>query len=408
VLHRDVGERPAAVLKINTDITEKKKVESQLLRAQRLESIGTLASGIAHDLNNVLSPVMMALEVLQMRNTDEESRFWLKMLEESVGRGAGMVKQVLSFARGTEGRRAPVNLKHLIAEVANIVKETFPKSISIRYGAQAGLWGVYADPTQFHQVLLNLVVNARDAMPQGGTLSVEAENRALDESYAGTGAEARPGRYVAVTVSDTGVGMPPEVVERIFDPFFTTKEVGQGTGLGLSTALTIVKGHGGFMNVYSAPGRGTKFTVYVPAAEYGEDAREGQERAALPGGHGELILVVDDEESIRQITMKTLEAFGYRVLTAGDGTEAVAVYAQHRDEIAAVICDMMMPYMDGRATTLALHRMNPRVKVISSSGLAEAPRAEEAADRGVRAFLPKPYTAEALLRTLSDVLGGGL
>ena len=339
-----------------------------------------------------------------MRHLDEESQTWLRILDESAQRGAAMVKQVLSFARGTGGERVLLNPKHLLTELINILRETFPKAIEIKFNLPSGLWAVSADATELNQVLMNLAVNARDAMPAGGVLSVRAENATVDENYARMRGEAAGGNYIKVTVEDTGAGMTQEVLGRIFDPFFTTKEVGKGTGLGLSTALAILKAHGGFIDVQSKAGQGSSFTAYLPAADFGEKAREEKLKAELPIGRGQLILVVDDEDAIRQITKGTLEAFGYRVLTASDGTEAVALYAPRKDEVACVITDMMMPYMDGLATIRALKRLNPAVKIISASGLAEDAKAKAAAGLGVQKFLPKPYTAEALLWTLASIL----
>ena len=393
-----------SILIINTDVTERKKVESQLLRAQRMESIGTLAGGIAHDLNNILSPILMAVQMLQYKVDDDAAHQWLDILQTNAERGADMVRQVLSFARGVEGERVTLQPKHLVKEVVKILKDTLPKSIEIKFDVSAELWTISADATQVHQVLMNLCVNARDAMPGGGELTVRAENVTLDENFARMHIEAKPGRFVMISVADTGEGMSPQVVGRIFEPFFTTKEIGKGTGLGLSTALTIVRSHGGFVNVYSEPGKGSQFTVYLPAIESEAQERVERKRLDLPAGRGELILVVDDEEAIRQITRGTLETFNYRVLTASDGTEAVALYAQHRDEIAAVITDMMMPFMDGPAAIRALRKMNPQVKIIAASGLGASDKAAEAASVGVHTFLPKPYTAEKLLKTLAEIL----
>lgn len=404
ILHRDQKGASNAILEVNTDVTEKKRIEAQLLRSQRMESIGTLAGGIAHDLNNVLSPVMMALEVLQMRHTDEESRAWLKILDESVKRGAGMVKQVLSFARGTGEERVLINPKHLLSEMINILRETFPKSIEIKFNLQPALWAVKADTTGLNQVLMNLCVNARDAMPAGGVLMLSAENVTLDENYARMTAEATAGDYVKIKVEDSGEGIAAELRERIFDPFFTTKDVGKGTGLGLSTALAIVKSHQGFINVYSEAGRGSFFSVYLPAADRSEEKSVEKQVEELPVGCGQLILVVDDEEAVREITKGTLETFGYQVLTAADGTEAVATYAQRKSEVALVITDMMMPFMDGLATIRALKRLNPQVKIISASGLADDAKEKEARELGVEKFLPKPYTAELLLYALAEIL----
>lgn len=398
-LVRDDRGQPKSILVINTDVTDKRKVEAQFLRAQRMESIGTLASGIAHDFNNLLSPIMMSIQLLQSRLQDEESQRLLAMLETSAERGACLVKQVLSFARGVEGERITLQPRHLIREIVKILKDTLPKSIEVEFEASKDLSVVAGDATQLHQVLMNFCVNARDAMPNGGKLTIKAENVYIDDNYARMNLEAKPGRFVAITIADTGVGIPPNVINRIFEPFFTTKEQGKGTGLGLSTALGIVKSHGGFINSYSEPGKGTQFKIHLPAAETPLTAQPDLSASPL-AGHGELILVVDDEIAIREITKGTLEAYSYRALTAADGTEAVALYAQHKDDIKVVLTDLMMPYMDGPATIRALRKLNPNVRIIASSGLAE--KRETA---GVKLFLPKPYTAERLLNALAEVIG---
>lgn len=402
-LVRDEKGQPNSILVINTDITEKKRTESQFLRAQRMESIGTLAGGIAHDLNNILSPILMAIDMLQLKATDETSRKWLEVLRGNAERGADMVRQVLSFARGVAGERVALQPKHLIKEIIKILKETLPKTIQISFEIPPDLWIISADATQMHQVLMNLCVNARDAMPEGGSISIKAENVLVDENYARMHLEAKPGRFVVISVTDTGPGMSPEVQSRIFEPFFTTKEMTQGTGLGLSTALTIVKSHGGFINVYSEQHKGSQFSLYLPAVDTPGALEAAADKTDLPLGHGELILVVDDEESIREITRGTLETFGYTVLTASDGTEALAIYADKKNEIAVVLTDMVMPFMDGSATIRALQRMNPRVRIIAASGLG-GQRAGEGVLESVSVFLTKPYTAEKLLKTLAQVL----
>jgi hypothetical protein len=242
-------------------------------------------------------------------------------------------------------------------------------------------------------------------MPDGGTLTIAAENLVFDQHYAQMNPEAGPGPYVLITVTDTGTGMPLEILDRIFDPFFTSKEPGKGTGLGLATVQGIVKSHGGFVNVYSELGRGTQFRIYLPAIATSQTAQAAASAPNLPAGHGQTILVVDDEASVREITRTTLETFGYRVLAASEGAEAVALYVSHQDEVAAVLTDMMMPLMDGSATIRALMRINPRVTIIASSGWAEGERTAEVAQLGVKTFLPKPYTAEKLLVTLDGVIG---
>ena len=405
-LVRDEKGQPHSILVINTDVTEKKRMESQFLRAQRMESIGTLAGGIAHDLNNVLSPILMAIDMLQLKTTDEASKKWLDVLRTNAQRGADMVRQVLSFARGVEGERVSLQPKHLIKEMVKILRETLPKSIEISFHIPNDLWIISADATQINQVLMNLCVNARDAMPEGGSISIKAENVFVDENYARMHLEAKPGRFVIISVSDTGPGMSPEIQSRIFEPFFTTKEMTKGTGLGLSTAMTIVKSHGGFINVYSELHKGSQFTLYLPAIEKPGGIDSAVLQTDLPLGHGELILVVDDEESIREITRGTLETFGYNVLTAADGTEALALYADKKNEIAVVLTDMVMPFMDGLATIRALQRMNAKVRIIAASGLGVGQRAGEGPLEGVTVFLNKPYTAEKLLNALAQVLKG--
>jgi PAS domain S-box-containing protein len=403
-LVRDESGQPSSILVINTDVTERKRIEAQLLRAQRMESIGTLAGGIAHDLNNVLSPILMAVQMLELKAKDESTRQLLEILKTNAERGGNMVRQVLSFARGVEGERLALQPKHLIKEIVKIMGETLPKSIEVTFQLSDDLWIISADATQVHQVLMNLCVNARDAMPGGGTIAIKAENVFVDENFARMHLEAKPGRFVLITVADTGTGMSAEVMGRIFEPFFTTKDMTKGTGLGLSTALTIVKSHGGFVNVYSEVGKGSQFGVYFPSFEMDDTSRVSAPHSDLPLGHGELVLVIDDEAAIRQVTRSTLETFGYRVLTASDGTEAVALYAEHRNEIALVLTDMLMPFMDGSATIRALQKMNPEVKIIAASGLTAGHRAGESSLEGVKVFLSKPYTAANLLKAFAEVL----
>ncbi|MDB4906177.1 MAG: sensory box protein [Gemmatimonadetes bacterium] len=387
------------------DLTERKKLEQQFLRVQRMESIGTLAGGIAHDLNNVLAPILMATGVLQEEITDPEHLSFLQTMHDSAVRGAALVQQVLSFARGVTGKQASLDPAVVMRDLLKVMRETFPKSIEVRFSAAEGLWKAKGDATQLHQVFMNLCVNARDAMPDGGTLTVTMENKVLDETYASMNIDARPAAHVCITIADSGTGIPPELRERIFEPFFTTKEVGKGTGLGLSTSLAILKSHGGFVHVYSEPGHGTTFRVYLPAIT-GDAGQVPGEAAATPvfRGNGALVLVVDDEEAIRTITRATLERFGYRTMLASNGAEAIAKYAQHRAEIAVVLTDMAMPVMDGPATIVALKSIDPRVKIIASSGFASNASILGAVDAGVTDFIPKPYTAETMLAMLDRVL----
>jgi PAS domain S-box-containing protein len=401
----DQAGQPKSVLVINTDITEKKKIEAQFMRAQRMESIGTLAGGVAHDLNNILAPIMMSIDVLKTISENSQAKTILETIEVSARRGADIVRQVLSFARGLEGERVEVQPRHLFKDLENIIKDTFPKDIQMRFSIPNDIWTMVGDPTQIHQVLLNLCVNARDAMPHGGNLTIAVENCLLDEHFAAMNVEAKPGRYVYISVSDTGTGIPPSLIDKIFEPFFTTKEMSKGTGLGLSTVMAIVKSHGGTINVYSESGRGTTFKVYLPAMETSDAARKDvAEEASLPRGHGETVLVIDDEASILVVTSQTLQAFGYHVLTAADGAAAVAVYAAHMNEIAVVLTDMAMPVMDGPATIHALVRINPNVKIVAASGLETNGGAAKVSGYGVKHFLNKPYTAGTLLKTLRAIL----
>ena len=403
-LIRDDSGQPKSILAINTDVTEKKKIEAQLMRAQRMESIGTLAGGIAHDLNNILTPIMMSIEMLKQTSNHPRARIIIETIEMTAKRGADIVRQVLSFARGMKGDHVEVQPRHLLKDIQTLIKETLPKNIQLKYRFPHESWTLLGDPTQLHQILMNLCVNARDAMPGGGSLTITTENAVIDEQYAAMHLDATPGKYVVISVSDTGTGIPPAILDKIFEPFFTTKEIGKGTGLGLSTVLAIVKSHKGFLNVTSIVGQGTTFHVYVPAVEESVgDAGNVPEPSDLPLGQGETVLIVDDEAAILKITGETLEAFGYKVLTANDGAEAVALYAENRGRIAAVFTDMAMPVMDGLCTIRVLTKMNPKIKIIAASGLKNNPNAQ-ASGPEIQYLIDKPYTAATLLKTLRIVL----
>ena len=398
-------EKPPTVLCIETDITERKKLEAQFLRAQRMDSIGTLAGGIAHDLNNVLAPILISVQVLKQDATNPETLEMLELLESSAKRGAALISQVLSFARGVEGQRIAVKLPLLLAELHKVLKEVFPRNVEMHLLEEENIWPVIGDPTHLHQVFLNLCVNARDAMPHGGKLTLSAENLVLDETYAAMNPGSKAGTYVLVTVTDTGAGIPPAILDKIFDPFFTTKEPGKGTGLGLSTVIGIIKSHGGFIHVYSEVGKGTEFKIYIPAHTLpAETQTVTAERTSLRHGNGQLILLVDDEQTIRETAGKTLERFGYRVVSANNGAEAIALYVQRQREIALVLTDVSMPIMDGAALVLALKALNPRVHVVVSSGLPANSEVTRALDAGIRSFVPKPYTAEVLLSVIQQEL----
>jgi PAS domain S-box-containing protein len=387
------------------DITERKKLEQQFLRAQRMEAIGTLASGIAHDLNNILAPMLMAASLIKAKLNTPRDQAVARIIETGAQRGAAVIRQLLTFSRGSEGPRGAVQVRHLINDMVHLVHETFPRNIEVECNAPGDLWPVKADATQLHQVLMNLCVNARDAMPRGGTLSVTAGNVRLTEAEARLNPLAKPGLYVVVTVADTGEGIPQEIIDRIFDPFFTTKPVGQGTGLGLSTVLAIARNHGGFVTVDSEPGRGTVFKVYLPAAE-GAAAETIDILPAAPRGNGEQLLLVDDEEPIREATQHVLEEHGYRVLTATNGEEGVRLFVQHRETVRLVIADMMMPVMGGLDMIRSLRIADDRIQIIATSGLDEISRRDELSALGVTDVLVKPCEPTHLLRTIHRLISG--
>jgi PAS domain S-box-containing protein len=393
---------------IARDISERKRMEEQLNRTQRLESIGNLASGIAHDLNNVLLPIQLSLELLEMKISDPYAQRLLATMRTSAKRGADIVQQVLTFGRGDEGERRLIEPKQVIDEVMRIIRETFTKSIRIRAEVPEGLSTFMADTTQVHQIFLNLCVNARDAMPQGGTLTISAENVEIGEPDTRLHPEARIGPYVLIKVTDTGAGIPPEIRDKVFEPFFTTKEVGKGTGLGLSTVHSMVKRHGGFLNLYSEVGKGTSFHLYFPAENRPPEEQSGLlgEMAARhgPQGKGELVLLVDDEAEIRDTTTLILETNGYRVLCANDGLEAIARYAERQGEIAVVITDIMMPNLDGEAAIRELLKADPLARIIAVSGLVENTRAALRNAGGSVLCLSKPYGAVTILEAVRKII----
>jgi two-component system, cell cycle sensor histidine kinase and response regulator CckA len=399
VIRDDEGNATQVVV-VSRDVTEKRKFEQQLLRTQRMESIGTLAGGIAHDLNNVLSPILLAVQVIKKSASEKKAEKFLDTIEISAKRGADLVNQVLSFAKGVEGERKPIQIGKLIHDVCDVIKRTFPKSISVKIDTQQDVWTLSGDATQVHQILMNLCINARDAMPKGGTLEIKTVNIVIDEQYARMNLDATPGSFVKVSVSDSGTGIPERVIDKIFEPFFTTKEEGKGTGLGLSTVHTIVKSHGGFVNIYSEEGKGTVFNVYLPAPE-SEVETIVKDKKEIPTGNGELILVVDDEKSVRAITQATLEANGYRVITATDGIEAVTMYSEHMQDIALVLMDLRMPNMDGHAAIRAIKELSPNVKCIAMSGMGRDGKSKK---KDFVGLLRKPLTAETLLSAIYKML----
>ena len=403
ILMPDPEQKTHRLLVTNIDLTHQKQMEARFLRSQRMESLGTLASGIAHDLNNVLSPIMMAVQFLKDVVTDEASKTMLDTLEISTQRGASIIKQVLTFARGVEGDQIILQPKYLIKEISRIVQETFPKNIVVKLNYPSNLWAIKGDATQLNQALLNLAINARDAMADGGQLSLIADNVQLDDGYAVMNPSAKKGPYVVLTVEDTGHGIPRDMLDKIFDPFFTTKSVGKGAGLGLSAAIGIIKSHGGFIHVQSDLGKGSQFRIYIPAIVLEDGVAATNNVESVPQGTGQLVLVVEDEEALLNISQKILEKNGYRVLLAKDGTEAIAQFVQNQEAIKAVITDMVMPYMDGVSTIRALRKMKPDILIIAASGNMAHQEEAEAKGATVDAFLTKPFTAIQLLRTMDEV-----
>ncbi len=386
------------------DITERKRIDEQNLRLQRLESVGSLAGGIVHDMNNILSPMMMALGRLRQNVTDAGDQKLVDMLERNSKRAAELLRQILTFARGSESKRSPLKISLVLDEVVKLLKPTFPANISFQKNFPKSLWSISADATQIHQVVVNLCVNARDAMPQGGTLSFDVENFSVTEHDTRMFPGAKPGLYVLLKVSDTGTGMSSEVKSKIFDPFFTTKEVGKGTGLGLSMVTSIVQAHEGFLDVHSELGEGTQFKIYFPAIASVDATQEQQETLEAVQGNGELILLVDDDAIVREIAMISLEASGYKVIIAADGTEAVGLYGQRSGDVRLVITDMDMPIMDGASLVRILRKMNSNLHIIGSSGTADKPRLKKLEESGINSFLAKPYTTEILLKVIYETL----
>lgn len=390
------------------DITERKLLEEKFLRAQRLESIGMLAAGIAHDLNNVLAPILVAVPILRMNAKAERDQRILQTMEHSANRGAALVKQILGFVRTTSEAFQVVQVKHLARDIADVIEETFPKSIRFESNIPSDLWTVQGNATQIHQVLLNLCVNARDAMVQGGLLRLAAANVRLDAAAAGRIPGAREGAWLVLEVSDTGPGIPPEVLESIWTPFFTTKSSGKGTGLGLSTVLTIVTRHAGFVELETKVGVGTTFRVYLPSAEKEAAAkRHSAPPLAPPSGHDELILVVDDDFGIRTIVGQVLEESGYRCITCADGVEALETFKRTSEPVALLITDVDMPRLGGVALAKALLELRPELRVLAMSGHSRNASGDSDVPSVLavaHAFLKKPFENANLLHSVHNLL----
>ena len=401
-LVRNVAGEPTDIVGVLTNITERKQTESQMLRAQRLESIGTLACGVAHDLNNVLTPILITVELMRLDFPDLPAES-LEFIETSAKRGTDMVKHLLTFVKGAEGERRPVQTLLLFKELEKLISVSFPKNITLCTCYAKDLGAIMGDATQLEQVLLNLCVNARDAMPAGGTLTLKTENLEMDAAAASLIPEARPGSYIAWSISDTGAGIPSEILDRIFEPFFSTKGPTKGTGLGLSTVSGVVKSHRGFLKVFSVVGQGSTFIVCLPTDR-------PDNGAALPttriqpsfDGNGETLLVVEDDAAMRNFLRMLLTELNFKVLTAADGADALIQVSENQAELRAVITDINMPNMDGIDFARVLKAKLPHAGIIVASGAIVEQTREELEHLGVLAMLEKPFTSEQLIETLRD------
>ncbi len=396
-IFRDISDRVKAAM-------ERQALQEQLLQAQKMEAVGTLAGGIAHDFNNLLQVVLGYSEfMLQCKKEGEPDYDSLQKIYQAGKRGADLVGSLLTFSRKVETKLVPVNLNQEITQVQHLLSRTIPKTININLNFKGNLESIKADLSQIGQVLMNLGVNARDAMPDGGTLTFETTNVQLDEEYCNSHREAKPGGYVLLTVSDTGQGMDKETLSHIFEPFFTTKETGKGTGLGLATVYGIVKQHGGHITCHSLPGLGTTFNIYFPAIEKERVSKTLTVEMPIPGGT-ETILLVDDEESIRDFATTLLNNFGYKVITASNGKEALEIYQRDGHSISLTILDLIMPVMDGRQFLTGVLRINPDAKIVIASGASEGGPASEARVTGAKGFVQKPYDMRQLLTRIRDIL----
>jgi PAS domain S-box-containing protein len=383
---------------------EKRRLQAQLLQAQKMEAIGTLAGGLAHDFNNLLQAVQGYAELVLLRPKKDELRSReLHEIIRAAKRGAELTRQLLTFSRKVESKLQPMELNRRVEQVKELLARTIPKMIEIELRLADDLKMINGDSTQIEQVLMNLAVNAKDAMPEGGRLFIETRNVSLDKGYCDTHLGARLGDYVLLMVSDTGDGMDQETLEHIFEPFFTTKGVGRGTGLGLAMVYGIVKSHNGYITCYSEIGHGTTFKIYLPTIEEAPEVPRDHEEH-LPEGGTETILLVDDEESVRQLGKEMLETVGYRVLVASDGEEAMGLYTRRMGDIHLVILDLIMPGMGGKSCLEALLRLDPRVKVLIASGYSVNGRLEETLRSGARGFISKPYELRDLLKRVRDIV----
>jgi two-component system cell cycle sensor histidine kinase/response regulator CckA len=386
------------------DITEQASLQKQLLQAQKMEAVGTLAGGVAHDFNNVLQVTLGYTELmLGHQGLPQRVRADLKKVNDSSRQGAELVQRLLTFSRKAEFKPQPLDLNRRITDLVEILERTIPKMIQIQLLLDEDLATINADKNQIDQVLMNLAVNARDAMPDKGKLIFETTNILLDQEYAGAHLDAKSGHHILLMVTDTGSGMDKETVERIFEPFYTTKSVGEGTGLGLAMVHGIVKQHGGHVRCYSEPGHGTTFKIYIPALTSGEEEQETTVSKTTRGG-SETILLVDDEELIRDLGSRILARAGYKVFVAANGKEALELYQTYHNEIALVLLDLIMPEMGGEQCLKGLLSINPSAKVVIASGYSASGLTKDALADRAKGFVNKPYDTRQALAVIREVL----
>ena len=407
-LVREDSGLPKSILTIESAITEHRALEKQFLRAQRMESIGTLASGIAHDLNNVLTPILASASILKAKPSEKMLERTIKTIETSTRRGADIIKQVLTFARGIDGDRKILSIKPIITEVVKMAQKTFPKTVEIDLELNNTVWLFSGDQTQIEQVILNLCINARDAVSDRGRISVRAFNTKLSARELLLYPNVAPGPFICFEVEDTGPGIPREILDKIFDPFFTTKQPGSGTGLGLATIVGILKSHGGFIQVASEVGEGARFQVFLPAIVSAEAEEAEEVTLKIKEGSGEMVLVVDDEQTVLDITKTILEGSGYETITSRDGKEALEIYKSLSGSIHMVMTDLMMPVMGGTDLIRELKSISPDLDIMAFSGAisenSSSSHLAEIRNLGVKTFLQKPFTAESLLKTIHETM----
>jgi PAS domain S-box-containing protein len=404
-LIRDERGMPVYMCAVGRDATERKQLEDQLRQAQKMEAVGTLAGGIAHDFNNLLQIILGYSDLLMVNKMEDRNREKLRIIRRAAQDGSELVRGLLTFSRMVKTSPRPLDLNQIVTQISDMLCRTIPKMIHIKLMLADDLKTVYVDPGQMEQVLLNLAVNARDAMPDGGRLTIETENTKLNDRKAGARLELDPGEYVLLKVSDTGHGMDKAIIEHIFEPFYTTKKTGEGTGLGLAMVFGIVKSHKGEIVCCSEPGNGTTFRVYLPAVD-SEIEQEEATPAAVSYPGTETILLVDDEELVKDLAKEILESAGYRALVAGSGPEALDIYKKQGPDISLVILDMIMPEIGGQRCLDELLNINPEAKVLVASGYSVEELIQESIEAGAKGFLGKPYDSEQILQKVRKILDG--